>query len=44
MLEMVETGFGSQLIGKASAIAVTFFLIVLALTLLQRLLIKEEAR
>ena len=44
MLEMVETGFGSQLIGKASAIAVVFFLIVLALTLLQRLLIREEAR
>ena len=44
MLEMVETGFGSQLIGKASAIAVVFFLIVLVLTLIQRTLIKEEAR
>jgi multiple sugar transport system permease protein len=44
MLEMVETGFGRQLIGKASAIAVVFFLIVLAITLLQRALIKEETR
>lgn len=44
MLEMVETGFTRQLIGKASAIAVVFFLIVLAVTLIQRFLIREEAR
>jgi len=44
MLEMVQTGFDRQLIGKASAIAVVFFLIVLSLTLIQRRLLKEEAR
>jgi multiple sugar transport system permease protein len=44
MLEMVQTGFERQLIGKASAIAVIFFVIVLLLTLVQRRLLKEEAR
>ncbi len=42
MLELVETGFGSQAIGRGSAIAVVFFLIVLALTLFQRRFIREE--
>jgi multiple sugar transport system permease protein len=42
MLEMVETGFGAQAIGRGSAIAVIFFLIVLALTLVQRRFIREE--
>jgi len=44
MLEMVQTGFERQLIGKASAIAVVFFAIVLMITLIQRRLLKEEAR
>ena len=44
MLEMVQTGFDRQLIGKASAIAVVFFVIVLLITLIQRRLLKEEAR
>jgi multiple sugar transport system permease protein len=44
MLEMVQTGFERQLIGKASAIAVVFFVIVLMITLIQRRLLKEEAR
>lgn len=42
MLHLVETGFGSQAIGRASAVAVIFFLIVLALTITQRRLIREE--
>lgn len=42
MLEMVETGFGRQQIGRASAIAVVFFLIVLLITLVQRRFIREE--
>ena len=42
MLELVETGFGRQQIGRGSAIAVVFFLIVLGLTIIQRLAIREE--
>jgi multiple sugar transport system permease protein len=42
MLEMVETGFSRQQIGRGSAIAVTFFLIVLAITLVQRRFVREE--
>jgi multiple sugar transport system permease protein len=42
MLELVETGFGTQAIGRGSAIAVVFFLIVLGLTLVQRRFIREE--
>lgn len=42
MLELVETGFGAQAIGKGAAIAVIFFVIVLALTLIQRRFIREE--
>jgi multiple sugar transport system permease protein len=42
MLEMVETGFERQQIARGSAIAVIFFLIVLTLTILQRLVIKED--
>lgn len=42
MLELVETGFGAQAIGRGSAIAVVFFLIVLGLTLVQRRFIREE--
>ncbi|QSB13142.1 sugar ABC transporter permease [Natronosporangium hydrolyticum] len=42
MLEMVETGFGQQQIGRGSAIAVVFFLIVLLVTLVQRLFLRER--
>lgn len=42
MLELVETGFGTQAIGKGAAIAVVFFVIVLSLTLVQRRFIREE--
>lgn len=39
---MVQEGFSNGKIGYASAISVVFFLIVLAISLLQRLLLKEE--
>ncbi|HEX6197191.1 MAG TPA: sugar ABC transporter permease [Jiangellaceae bacterium] len=42
MLDMVETGFGDQRIGRAAAIAVIFFVIVLTITAIQRLFIREE--
>jgi len=42
MLHLVETGFGAQAIGRASAVAVIFFVLVLALTLVQRRFIREE--
>jgi multiple sugar transport system permease protein len=42
MLHMVDIGFSSQLIGRASAVAVVFFVIVLVLTLIQRRFIREE--
>lgn len=42
MLHLVETGFEGQAIGRASAVAVIFFLIVLSLTLIQRIFIREE--
>lgn len=42
MLELVETGFGQQQIGAASAIAVTFFVIVLLITIVQRRFVREE--
>lgn len=42
MLELVETGFGAQAIGRGAAIAVVFFVIVLVLTLIQRRFIREE--
>jgi multiple sugar transport system permease protein len=42
MLELVETGFGAQAIGRGAAIAVIFFVIVLVLTLIQRRFIREE--
>lgn len=42
MLELVETGFGAQAIGRGSAIAVVFFLIVLTMTIVQRRFIREE--
>jgi multiple sugar transport system permease protein len=42
MLEVVETGFTRQAIGRGSAIAVIFFLVVLLVTILQRRLLREE--
>lgn len=42
MLQLVDVGFSQQKIAQGSAIAVIFFLIVLALSLIQRRFIKEE--
>jgi multiple sugar transport system permease protein len=42
MVELVETGFERQAIGRGSAIAVVFFLFVLLVTVLQRRLLREE--
>jgi multiple sugar transport system permease protein len=42
MVHMVDEGFGRQAIGRGSAIAVIFFVIVLTLTLIQRRFLKEE--
>jgi multiple sugar transport system permease protein len=42
MLDMVETGFGRQQIGRGSAIAVIFFVIVLGVTLVQRRFVRER--
>ncbi|WP_235582284.1 carbohydrate ABC transporter permease [Rhizobacter sp. Root1221] len=39
---MVHEGFGSGKIGYASALSVFFFVLVLAISMLQRLLLKEE--
>lgn len=43
MVHMVDLGFGRQAIGRGSAIAVIFFVIVLVLTLVQRRFLREEA-
>jgi multiple sugar transport system permease protein len=42
VIKMVQEGFQGQRIGYASAISVVFFLIVLAISLLQRKLLPEE--
>ncbi|NYI05167.1 carbohydrate ABC transporter permease [Allostreptomyces psammosilenae] len=42
MLQLLQTGYGRGLIGQASAIAVIFFLFVLAVTLVQRRFSREE--
>lgn len=42
MMEVVRVGFRLQRIGQGSAIAVIFFLIVLLISQLQRLLVREE--
>ena len=42
MLHMVDTGFNRQAIGRGSAIAVVFFVLVLVITLLQRRFLREE--
>lgn len=41
MVHMLDEGFGRQAIGRGSAIAVIFFVIVLALTIIQRRFIRE---
>lgn len=42
MFEMVQVGYERQQIARGSAIAVIFFLIVLAVTVVQRVLVREE--
>jgi ABC-type sugar transport system permease subunit len=42
ILHAVNEGFRQQRIGNASAITVVFFLIVLAISMLQRRFIREE--
>lgn len=42
MNEAIKAAFDQQKMAKGSAISVTFFLIVLAITVLQRLLVQEE--
>ncbi|WP_425826690.1 carbohydrate ABC transporter permease [Streptomyces fractus] len=42
MLQLLQTGYTRRMIGQASAIAVVFFLFVLAVTLVQRRLGREE--
>lgn len=42
MVELVTTGYERKQIAQASAIAVIFFLVVLAFTLIQRRLLKED--
>jgi multiple sugar transport system permease protein len=44
MHQLVDTGFGRQQIGRGSAIAVVFFVIVLALTVVQRRFVKEASQ
>ena len=42
ILRMVVEGFNNQRVGYASAISIAFFVIVLMISLLQRLLLREE--
>lgn len=42
VLHVVNTGFRNQRIGEASAITIVFFLIVLAISLVQRIFLREE--
>lgn len=42
MVQLVNTGYERNLIAQASAIAVIFFVVVLGLTLIQRVLLKEN--
>lgn len=42
MVHMVDVGYSRQAIGKGSAIAVIFFVIVLVLTVVQRRFLREE--
>lgn len=42
MVHMVDIGFSRQAIGRASAVAVVFFVIVLMITIVQRRFLREE--
>ena len=42
MLHVVEMGWGQLKVGYASAISIVFFVIVLVVSLLQRIVLKEE--
>ena len=42
VMRMVDQGFREQSVGSASAIAVVYFVIVLSISLLQRVLVREE--
>jgi multiple sugar transport system permease protein len=42
VMRMVDLGFREQSVGSASAIAVVYFVLVLAISLLQRVLVREE--
>jgi multiple sugar transport system permease protein len=42
LLQMISVGFERQSIGRGSAIAVIFFVIVLAITVVQRLAVRED--
>ena len=42
MYQAVTTAFDENNVGRGAAITVVFFLIVLAITLVQRLLLREE--
>ena len=42
LLELVKVGYNQQLIGRACAIAVVFFIAVVVFTLLQRRVVRED--
>jgi multiple sugar transport system permease protein len=42
ILHLYNSGFSKQRVGYASAITVVFFLIVLAISIVQRLILREE--
>jgi multiple sugar transport system permease protein len=42
VMRMVDLGYREQSVGSASAIAVVYFILVLAISLLQRVLVREE--
>jgi multiple sugar transport system permease protein len=44
LVKMVEVGYTKQYIGQASAMAVIFFAIVVAITLILRIFVREEAK
>jgi len=42
MVDIVDTGLNQQAVGRGSALSVIFLFIVLAVTIVQRRLIKQE--
>ena len=42
MVDIVDTGLNQQAVGRGSALSVIFLLIVLAVTIVQRRLVKQE--